>query len=555
MKSIWVCIAFFLWVILDCNFIWYFVVQLWTTGNYHWYLKQEISASAFAAKRFTSVEWHPEATLRLILTTPSKLTVPSVCSFNFFHSIINHDSVISANVVQRTYTYETTTSLISPPNDSGMVAVIDGLNVLLTPFRTQNVPPPMSGYQFKIPSPSSSPSSESAGWFAPTTLPIHISLSHTTTKPDTLALLWENGYVECWEFNTRLGPGKGKVMNPTKIWDFCIPPQSESRVRWRQVSFSGSRAGVVDVLGSGDDGKDVIVSLMWDVANQNKDVPVTVNRRKVLSGGRRNGKMVAGFGGEDSEALWQGPDGGIFRGKTNKSFCNSGEATNIKFTAVDGEDPSSSPNPIAQFPQICITTWACPLVLSATSPPITLCFGLTEGGKLYATSLSSSSSSSTTNAQISTGVTSFAVASGFLIYTTTSHEAVFGPLESVGVILGISAENEGGFQGSALGGDGDGDDNDSVDLTFPPPPPPPANKASTPAPSNPATIVEGWERRRVERGSRIVTVVPSSMALVLQMPRGNLETIYPRPLVMSVVRGDLDAYVVFLSFSPPLFML
>jgi len=33
------------------------------------------------------------------------------------------------------------------------------------------------------------------------------------------------------------------------------------------------------------------------------------------------------------------------------------------------------------------------------------------------------------------------------------------------------------------------------------------------------------------------------MSLVLQMPRGNLETINPRPLVMEVVKQDLDAWV------------
>jgi elongator complex protein 1 len=225
-----------------------------------------------------------------------------------------------ANVIQRTYAYETTASLISPPNDSGMVAVIDGLNVLLTPFRTQNVPPPMAGYQFKIPSPPSSQPSESAGWFAPATLPIHISLSHTTTNPDILALLWENGYVECWEFKTRLGPGKGKVVTPTKMWDFCIPQQSESRVRWRQINFPGTGSGVVDVLGSGDDGKDVIASLRWDAANQNKEVPVTLKRRRVFGGDGRNGRLISGLEGGESGALWQDPDGGIFRGKQNKLF-------------------------------------------------------------------------------------------------------------------------------------------------------------------------------------------------------------------------------------------
>ena len=53
--------------------------------------------------------------------------------------------------------------------------------------------------------------------------------------------------------------------------------------------------------------------------------------------------------------------------------------------------------------------------------------------------------------------------------------------------------------------------------------------------------VEG-EVRRVERGSRIVTAVSSNMALVLQMPRGNLETVNPRPLVLEVVKKDVDRY-------------
>ncbi|KAJ3159102.1 hypothetical protein HDU86_002001 [Geranomyces michiganensis] len=42
--------------------------------------------------------------------------------------------------------------------------------------------------------------------------------------------------------------------------------------------------------------------------------------------------------------------------------------------------------------------------------------------------------------------------------------------------------------------------------------------------------------RRVERGSKIVVAVPNDTSLVLQMPRGNLETVYPRALVLAVVR-------------------
>ncbi|KAI8929674.1 IKI3 family-domain-containing protein [Entophlyctis helioformis] len=48
------------------------------------------------------------------------------------------------------------------------------------------------------------------------------------------------------------------------------------------------------------------------------------------------------------------------------------------------------------------------------------------------------------------------------------------------------------------------------------------------------------QHRRVERGSQIVVAVPAGVTLVLQMPRGNLETISPRALVLSTVRHAID---------------
>jgi len=37
-----------------------------------------------------------------------------------------------------------------------------------------------------------------------------------------------------------------------------------------------------------------------------------------------------------------------------------------------------------------------------------------------------------------------------------------------------------------------------------------------------------------------VTVMPSTFALVMQMPRGNLETIYPRALVLVGIRTNIN---------------
>ncbi len=56
----------------------------------------------------------------------------------------------------------------------------------------------------------------------------------------------------------------------------------------------------------------------------------------------------------------------------------------------------------------------------------------------------------------------------------------------------------------------------------------------------PADEPEKDERcRSIERGARLVAAMPSTYALTLQMPRGNLETIYPRALVLAGVRRSI----------------
>lgn len=45
-------------------------------------------------------------------------------------------------------------------------------------------------------------------------------------------------------------------------------------------------------------------------------------------------------------------------------------------------------------------------------------------------------------------------------------------------------------------------------------------------------LLRGYEPRNVERGARLVALVPTQPQAVLQMPRGNLELVYPRALVI-----------------------
>ena len=52
-------------------------------------------------------------------------------------------------------------------------------------------------------------------------------------------------------------------------------------------------------------------------------------------------------------------------------------------------------------------------------------------------------------------------------------------------------------------------------------------------------VVAETSSRRTERGTRIVCTAYADLKLVLQMPRGNLETIYPRPLLLTYICSEL----------------
>ncbi len=144
------------------------------------------------------------------------------------------------------------------------------------------------------------------------------------------------------------------------------------------------------------------------------------------------------------------------------------------------------------FPEFCLLTRAVPSSSTTADSPQCLYIGLGARGKLYVTGRGHEPKVLASNA------TSFTIASGFVIYTTNAHDAWFVPLNVLPSVLSVTEDEL-------------------------------------------KSMANTWETRKAERGSRIVMAVPSSMSLVLQMPRGNLETINPRPLVMEVVKQDLDA--------------
>lgn len=130
-----------------------------------------------------------------------------------------------------------------------------------------------------------------------------------------------------------------------------------------------------------------------------------------------------------------------------------------------------------------------------------IAFGLSVNGSLYAN-----------QRLLVRGCTSFLVTASYLIFTTTQHLLKFVHLAAVeGMKFKIPSKTRSSLM-------------ISLDLEVPP---------DTP---------ETDERcRSVERGARLVTAMPTAFAVVLQMPRGNLETVYPRALVLAGIRESIAA--------------
>ncbi|KAK2799452.1 hypothetical protein FQN51_006939 [Onygenales sp. PD_10] len=102
-------------------------IQLWTMGNYHYYLKQEIpiSVESDAEKELLCFRWHQEKALRFV--------------FGSFDTLFDIEGV-----------FDVARGSTLGPNDFGAVAVIDGKSLKLTPLKLANVPPPMAAFDVSL---------------------------------------------------------------------------------------------------------------------------------------------------------------------------------------------------------------------------------------------------------------------------------------------------------------------------------------------------------------------------------------------------------------------
>ncbi len=170
-------------------------------------------------------------------------------------------------------------------------------SLLLTPFRTQNIPPPMSSHELPLKVPDVSLPS----LLRRSPAPVHAAFS---SHSDVLAALWESGIVEIFNLKTRLGPGRGKVLDPLSVWSGVLIGAGSRSYRQALFDQSISPEGATRLafLGTDPSGDTNDILCVLDIQGQE-------SKQAVVPLPARNGRLIAGLG-----FLWQGPDARIHQG-------------------------------------------------------------------------------------------------------------------------------------------------------------------------------------------------------------------------------------------------
>ncbi|TGO78025.1 hypothetical protein BELL_0082g00200 [Botrytis elliptica] len=381
-------------VMADCT-------QLWTMGNYHWYLKQEIRNHHAPLVATNPVAWHPEKPLRFL-------------------------SVAEDTIDLAEYIFTTARGTLAPPHDFGVLAVIDGQNLMVTPFRVANVPPPMGHHEVTIQSNA-----------------IDVAIN---ADASLLAVLHQDG-ISIFEIDAT----KRVAPTPTLSGQYTFDSAIKSTI-YQQITFSGKNE--ILALGRTETGPVVQGYHLTEVPGEMKE------------------KALENYPTSSVSILSSFVEDGVMHPYVQTS---SGDLHSLAF----GDASLSSCNFSKQLPWVDIIPFG-------DGPNAygdgRIAFGLSSNGHLFANTR-----------LLVRNCTSFLVTPAHLIFTTTTHLLKFVHITEV------------------------------HDLEVP------------------ADDPEIDERcRSIERGARLVTAMPTSLSLILQMPRGNLETIFPRAMVLAGIRKLIE---------------
>ncbi|PIK52107.1 putative elongator complex protein 1 [Apostichopus japonicus] len=380
-------------------------VQLWTVSNYHWYLKQSLTFDT--SERVTAIFWDPEPANRLHL----------ICA--------------NGSHLQYTWRSVTSTSQGQTQSDHGWAAVIDGCEVLLTPFRNMIVPPPMSAFALKLP-----------------TFVNQVIWSLSGDSND-LAVILQDGRVALYRLGKDYAASKDVELRAAGGNGFHV-----DREKWRVFGSFAAAAFpplCVAIL-------DAILTVITPPDNKNSTVMYF---------------SVPMDGSEDKQMSFSHSE--LISGQI-VSVAVHPSSGKVIFQTSDGQVVDDNSQLICKLPLTSVQIGYCTMQNKETV------LGMTDRYRFYLNDV-----------EIASDVTSFAVHSEFLILTTHSHTCKCIRLDQ--------------------------DSTNSLSASF-------------------NTIEENV--RRVERGSKIVLSVADDTKVILQMPRGNLETIHPRALVLSKVKKFLS---------------
>ena len=131
-------------------------------------------------------------------------------------------------------------------------------------------------------------------------MPVHAAFA---SHADLLAVLWEQGALEIFDLKTRLGPGRGKVVDPVPIWSGAVTEGGSKS--YRQVAF--------DQCGSGNNLRLVVLGAdtLSDATDSVSVIDIQGTEKTVMEVplSARNGRLVPTEG-----ILWEDPEGHVYAG-------------------------------------------------------------------------------------------------------------------------------------------------------------------------------------------------------------------------------------------------
>lgn len=444
---------------LENNAVTSSIIQLWTTGNYHWYLKQELRYN----EKICHICWDYETPLILHLLTATQY----YCYRWSFHTDVSQGLGVS---------------------DLAQVGVIDGTKLKMTPFRQAVVPPPMSAYVITF------QECIQAVMFAPSVV------RKCEASPDSSLCVEDSGFLEAFD-----PPGCNSnnlcVVHGSGILTFLTQAHASENL--------DDQGCGVQVTGAGGNGFTVKVkvhrvfaqhqiewesqpkpsesTLLYNWLWVSKSTMIAFYKEEISflavidlqSLGSEAGRTVVRtvLPLEDKVlSVASAPDGSMVVLQLASGALVKADLglQKVEPYEVDGHE--------VQFPTVCQKLAVCP-INEGTDIAV---LGLTRRSRLY-----------WGDKQLLPNCTSFHIHNSHLLVTTSSHLLLIIPLMQKAFEKLLEGKIEGSWAVST---------------------------------------------RKVERGSQLVTAVPLDMRVVLQMPRGNLEVISPRPLAVHLIKRLLTEH-------------